>query len=130
MKRWTLVLMGALVVWTISGAPSTARAGEQSGYDADDTGRNVRDRGGDRPTAGTQSNKRDDVEITRDIRRAIVDDDTLSTNAHNVKVITIDGAVTLRGPVDTPQEKARVAAKARQVAGVKHVDNQIEVTKR
>ena len=110
--------------------PVTAVAGEGSGYDADNTGRNVRDRGGDRPTAGTQSNKRDDVEVTRDIRRAIVDDGTLSTNAHNVKIITIDGAVTLRGPVDSPQEKARVAAKAQQVPGVKHVDNQIEVTKR
>ena len=130
MTRWTLVLMGALVGWTLANGPVTAVAGEGSGYDADNTGRNVRDRGGDRPTAGTQSNKRDDVEVTRDIRRAIVDDGTLSTNAHNVKIITIDGAVTLRGPVDSPQEKARVAAKAQQVPGVKHVDNQIEVTKR
>jgi hyperosmotically inducible periplasmic protein len=136
MKRWTLVIAGSLVGWTITTGPWIATAAEsgsatqeRSGYDADNTGRNVRDRG-DRPTAGTQSNDQDDVALTRQVRRAIVDDGSLSTNAHNVKIITSDGVVTLRGPVDSAQEKASVVAKAEHVPGVRHVDNQLEVTRR
>ena len=136
MRRWTLLLVCSIAGWAAISAPPSAfatdsgRSGKDaSGYDADNTGRNVRDRG-DRPTAGTQSNDRGDVEVTRQVRRAIVDDDSLSTNAHNVKIITVDGVVTLRGPVNSPQEKASVAAKAQQVPGVKRVDNQIEVTQR
>ena len=56
-----------------------------------------------------------------------MDDDTLSTNAHNVKIITVDGVVTLRGPVKSAAEKAAVADKAHKTAGVVRVDNQIEV---
>ena len=132
MRRWTSIIACSIAAWAVVLGPQASGAADKgaSGYDADNTGRNVRDRGGDRPTAGTQSNARDDVELTREIRRAIVDDDSLSTNAHNVKIIAEDGVVTLRGPVDSPQEKATVAAKAQNVPGVKRVDNQIEVTKR
>ena len=52
----------------------------------------------------------------------------LSTNGQNVKIITSDGKVTLRGPVKSAKEKADIAAKATQIAGVKQVDNQLEVT--
>jgi osmotically-inducible protein OsmY len=51
----------------------------------------------------------------------------MSTNAHNVKIITQDGVVTLRGPVKTQEEKSRIEEIARSVAGVKSVDSQIEV---
>ena len=54
-------------------------------------------------------------------------DKSLSTNAHNVKIITTDGVVTLRGPVKSAAEKATIAAKAQQVAGVSRVDNQLEI---
>ena len=50
-------------------------------------------------------------------------------NAHNVKIVTKGGVVTLRGPVENASEKASVAAKAKKVAGVKRVDNQIEIEK-
>ena len=50
-------------------------------------------------------------------------------NAHNVKIITRDGVVTLRGPVENASEKTSVAAKAQKVAGVKRVDNQLEIEK-
>jgi hypothetical protein len=102
-------------------------------YDADNTGRNVRDRDetrGTKPTAGEQSNNPADLRLTQEIRKAIVADDSLSTNAHNVKVITIDGVVTLRGPVDSAAERSAVAAKAQKVAGVKRVDNQLEINER
>jgi hyperosmotically inducible periplasmic protein len=96
---------------------------------ADDTGRNVRDREENAKTADQQSNSKGDVEITRKIRHAIVEDKSLSTSAHNVKIVTIDGVVTLRGPVVSDEEKASVATKAKKVAGVSKVENQLEVAK-
>jgi hyperosmotically inducible protein len=96
-------------------------------YPADNTGKNVRDRNGGALTAGDQSTDKGDVAITQKIRQALVADKALSTNAQNVKVITKSGVVTLRGPVNTAKEKATVAAKAKQVAGVRHVNDQLEI---
>jgi hyperosmotically inducible periplasmic protein len=93
----------------------------------DNTGRNVRDRGGETKTPGDQSESEADRTITQNIRKALTADDSLSTNAKNVKIITNDGTVTLRGPVKSEKEKADIEAKAKQVAGVKNVDNQLEV---
>jgi osmotically-inducible protein OsmY len=104
-------------------AASPAFAGP---YDADNTGRNVRDRG-ETVTPTDQGGSAADRELTANIRKAIVDDDNLSTNAKNVKIVTRDGQVTLRGPVKSTAEKAAIEAKATQVAGVKRVDNQLEI---
>jgi hypothetical protein len=60
-------------------------------------------------------------------QRGVLAQDDLSTTAKNVKVITEDGVVTLRGPVNSAQEKSEVAQLARQVSGVKTVDNQLEI---
>lgn len=98
-----------------------------SQVDADDTGKNVRDRDGETLTPGDQSNKKEDVDMTAKIRKAVVADDSLSTTAQNVKIITIDGQVTLRGPVKSDEEKAKIAAKAEEIAGVGKVTNQLEV---
>lgn len=78
-------------------------------------------------TADQQKNNKSDLETTRRIRKAIVDDKSLSTYAHNVKIVTEDGQVTLTGPVNSPQEQAAVAGKAVQVAGPGKVINQTEV---
>src|SRR5262245_51474151 len=98
-------------------------------YPADNTGKNVRDRSGDTLTSGDQSEDKTDLNITQQVRKAIVADDSLSTNAHNVKIITTGGVVTLRGPVNNDTEKAKVVATAQKVAGVKHVDSQLEVAR-
>jgi hyperosmotically inducible protein len=95
--------------------------------EADNSGRNVRDRNEGTKTAGDQSENEADRTITQNIRKAITADDSLSTNAKNVKIITNDGTVTLRGPVKSEKEKADIEAKAKQVAGVKNVDNQLEI---
>ena len=95
--------------------------------DADNTGRNVRDRDDRMRTPTDQGGSASDRDITARIRREIVANDALSTNAHNVKIITTDGIVTLRGPVKTVQEKAAVAAAAQHAPGVKRVDNQLEI---
>jgi osmotically-inducible protein OsmY len=61
------------------------------------------------------------------VRQAVVDDKTLSTNAHNVKIVTNNGVVTLRGPVKSADEKKTIEAIATQVAGVTKVENLLEI---
>ena len=78
-------------------------------------------------TADQQMNDRSDRGITRQIRRSIVSDKSLSTYGHNVKIITQNGAVTLRGPVHSEEEKQAIAAKAAQVAGQDKVTNELTV---
>ena len=93
----------------------------------DNTKVNTRDRSKGAVTADQQKESTADREITRRIRRALMDDKTLSTYAHNVKVIAQDGQVTLKGPVRTEEEKKTVEAKATEVAGAGHVTNQISI---
>lgn len=93
----------------------------------DNTKMNKRDRSKDRMTADQQKNNKSDREITREIRRAVVKDKSLSTYAHNVKIITVNGAVTLKGPVRSDEEKSTVEAKAKEVAGDGKVTNELEV---
>jgi osmotically-inducible protein OsmY len=93
---------------------------------ADNTGVNERDGDKDTLTALDQSNDEVDREITQKIRKAVIDDDSLSFTAKNVKIITVDRKVTLRGPVKSAAERATIAAAARRVAGAR-VDNQLEV---
>lgn len=94
---------------------------------ADNTGTNVRDRDPAAITAMDQSEKEGDIKITQSIRKALVDDDTMSTNAQNIKVITIDSVVTLRGPVEDAKERDQIAAIASRTSGVTKVNNQLEV---
>jgi hyperosmotically inducible periplasmic protein len=96
----------------------------------DNTAVNQRDSGHETLTPMDQSNKPSDLKMTQEIRRAIVKDEALSTDAKNIKIITIDGAVTLRGPVKTDQEKADIAAKAAKLAGDSNVRNELEVAGR
>lgn len=78
-------------------------------------------------TAEQQSNTKSDYQITRQIRRAIVKDKSLSTRAHNVEIITKQGHVTLKGKVDSTDEKSKVEAAATTVAGTGNVDDQITI---
>jgi len=95
---------------------------------ADNSGRNERDRNDATKTAGDQAENEADRTISQNIRQAISADDSISTNGKNAKIITIDGTVTLRGPVKSEKEKTNIGAKAQQIAGVKSVDNQLEIT--
>ena len=94
----------------------------------DNTGRNVRDRGGATLTPGDQSETEADRTLTQRIRQAVVADDALSTTAKNVKIITVNGVVTLRGPVKTMAEKRTLEATAQQLAGAAKVDSQLELS--
>lgn len=110
--------------------PGDAAGATQQKKDADDTGRNVRDRQDGAVTPMQQSNAQADLDITQHVRRAVVKNDTLSTNAHNVKIVTQDGVVTLRGPVKSAQEKQAVVAAAQSAPGVKRVDDQLEIERK
>ena len=79
------------------------------------------------PTADQQKMNPSDRKITQDIRRSIHDDKTLSTYAHNIKIITQGGKVTLRGPVRSEEEKNNLAAKAASVVGQEKVTNELEI---
>jgi hyperosmotically inducible protein len=94
--------------------------------DADNTARNA-----DKPAADAtaQTESEADIKITADIRKAVVDDKALSTNAHNVKINTSNGVVTLQGPVKSDKEKSSIESKAKAVAGVSRVENLLEVEK-
>ena len=94
---------------------------------ADNSARNVRDKDGAAPTPMDQGENQADLAITQHVRRSVTDNDALSTNAHNVKIITQNGVVTLRGPVNTAAEKATIVAAARSAPGVARVDDQLEV---
>jgi osmotically-inducible protein OsmY len=95
--------------------------------DADNSGKNERDRSGETKTPLDQSNTPEDLKITQAIRQAIVKDDTLTMTAKNVKIITAGGMVTLRGPVKSAEEKAKIDKIAKGAAGETKVDNQLEV---
>lgn len=93
----------------------------------DNTAKNERDRSGETKTSGDQSNSPEDLKITTDIRRALMKDSSLSMTAKNIKIITESAQVTLRGPVNTAEEKTRIEQLAKSVAGNAKIDNQLEV---
>ena len=92
----------------------------------DNTKINERDRYNQTLTSGKQSNAKGDLKLSSQIRRTIVKSD-LSTLAKNIKIITINGEVTLRGPVQTEAEKEKIGNLASNVQGIKKLDNQLEV---
>jgi hyperosmotically inducible protein len=113
-----VALVGALLAPAFSAGAQTP---------PDNTAANKRDRAKDAATADQQKENASDREITQKIRQALMDDKSLSTYAHNVKVITQDGQVTLKGPVRSEEEKKTIEAKAIEVAGEGHVKNQISI---
>jgi hyperosmotically inducible protein len=80
-------------------------------------------------TADQQKDNTGDRDVTRKIRQSLIRDKTLSSYAHNVKVIAQDGQVTLKGPVRSDDERRIVEAKATEVAGVGHVTNEMSIAR-
>lgn len=94
---------------------------------ADNTAKNKVDRNHDTQTPMDQSNSSSDIKTTAEIRRGITSDDNMSVNAQNVKIITDNGKVTLRGPVESAAEKSAIGEIADRVATAANVENQLEV---
>lgn len=99
---------------------------EVNAVEADNAKKNERDRG-NTPTPMDQGNNQGDLEITQKIRQQLVDQPNFSVNAQNVKVITQSGSVTLRGPVETAEEKATIERIAKAQAGANKVVSELEV---
>ncbi len=114
------VLFGALIACALPAAPQERPA-------ADNTKVNKRDRSPGEQTADQGKNNSSDLDLMKQIRKAVVDDKSLSTSAHNVKIIAKNGKVTLKGPVTSEDEKKAVEQKATEVAGAGNVTNQITI---
>jgi hyperosmotically inducible protein len=112
------------------GCGTLALAQDNAGQTApatDNTKINQRDWNPNEPTADQQQNNRSDRDITQQVRQAIIADKTFSTYAHNVKVITQNGQVTLKGPVRSDDEKRAIEAKATAIAGDGKVTSELTV---
>lgn len=116
-----------LAFTSIAALSFAAVAAEKKKPDADNTGKNERDRSGETKTPGDQSNSPEDLKITQSIRQAVMKDDSLTMTAKNVKIITAGGLVTLRGPVSSAEEKMKIETLAKAAAGEGKVVNQLEV---
>lgn len=109
--------------WALASAQDT-----QSNSPApDNTKMNQRDRSADEPTVDQQKMNTSDRDVTKQIRQAIEKDKSISTYGHNVKIITQNGMVTLKGPVRSEEEKKAIEAKAAEVAGPDKVTDQLDV---
>jgi hyperosmotically inducible periplasmic protein len=124
-----------LILFSLFCLPAACSSGEDTATkdpatdkapDADNTAKNA-DVNTPTETPTAQSESGPDIEISAAIRKAVVDDKALSVNAHNVKIVTSSGVVTLRGPVKSDAEKQSIEAKAKKVAGVTSVNNLLEV---
>jgi osmotically-inducible protein OsmY len=93
----------------------------------DNSAQNVRDRGGNSMTPMDQSNKPEDIDLTQRVRKAVEADSGLSIDAKNVKIITVDGVVWLRGPVKSAEEKAAIDRDAHQIAGAHKVHDELQI---
>ncbi len=103
---------------------------DNSKVDADNSKVNRVEGTADAKTADDQSDGDSDVDLTQKIRRSLTEDDNLSVYAHNVKIITEDGRVILKGPVRSLDEKATVETRARKYAGNSHVQSELTVVPR
>lgn len=126
----TLLFSSAAAMAADSVAHSASSASATKGVvtkNADNTDLNTRDKSDDTLTPQKQTNSKSDIEVLAAVRSAIVDDKNLSVAAHNVKIVVAKGVVTLRGPVKSASEKARVEELTRKVAGVSNIDNQLDI---
>ncbi len=131
MKKLILPLIATcLMICSSQGQQATPSPSDPAATDtteADNTKRNSSEENKNTVTAEKQSNSKDDLALTQKIRQAVVKDGSLSMNGKNVKIIAQDGKVSLKGPVDSQQEKDTIASEAGEIAGKDKVDNQLEV---
>jgi hyperosmotically inducible periplasmic protein len=111
----------------LSASYMSAQAQNPTPIAPDNTGINVRDRDSAAMTAGEQSESKSDLKLTRQIRKAIMADKSLSMTAKNVKIVSSGGNVVLRGPVKSAEEKNAIGDKATAIAGADKVNNQLEI---
>ena len=132
MNKSLAVLAAVLVAYSAGASAQTHTTTETvrptSGTQADNSKSNKLDESNKETTAEDQSNAKGDIDVTKRIRRSLTSDKSLSTYAHNVKIVTVNGKVTLNGVVRSDEEKSTVEMKAAEVAGKGQVTNELKVT--
>ena len=126
-RAFSTIIRTALLASLIGGSLLVVAQDQTGQAPADNTKMNQGDQGANAVTADQQKMNRSDRDVTQQIRRSIEKDKSLSTYAHNVKVITQSGMVTLKGPVRSEDDKRAIEDKAAEVAGADKVTNEIEV---
>lgn len=121
-----ILAIGVLVAGGLGALRAQQDTGSQQ-VPSDNTKVNQRDRNSSEPTADQQKENATDRQLTQQIRRAIVKDKSLSTDAHNVKIITQNGAVTLKGAVKSEEEKQAIESKATEIAGSGKVTSELQI---
>jgi hyperosmotically inducible periplasmic protein len=121
-----LLVLGACLALGVS-MPARSKHQDPQQPAADNSKTNRRDQNSTTPTADQQKMNPADRDLTKKIRASINSDKSLSTYAHNIKIISQDGKVTLRGPVRSAEEKGAIEAKATEIAGGGNVTNLLEV---
>ena len=123
-----LALHTCMITCLLTGTWTVASAQNNSPQPApDNTKLNERDKDKSQPTADQQKDNRSDRDITQQIRQSVVNDKSLSAYAHNVKIISENGMVTLKGPVRSDDEKRAVEIKAAEIVGQAKVTSELEV---
>ena len=112
----------------LSQATTMAPPTDRGSLPADNSKSNKVDPSNSTATADTQKNGASDVRITQEIRKSLMADKSLSTYAHNVKVVTVNGRVTLNGVVRSELERTTIEAKAVSVVGQSSVVNDLKVS--
>jgi hyperosmotically inducible protein len=113
----------------VAGVLTTGGVGRGEEGAKDNSEINQRDQNQKEKTAEDQGSSEADIELTRKIRRSITGESSLSTYAQNIKIITLNGVVTLKGPVRSHKEKDKVIAMARDIAGAANIKNEIEIAR-
>jgi len=126
MKNLFLLTMFSLILVSCD-RPDKPNNQQPMKKDHDSTGVNVRHRDSMNKTLFDQSESKTDKMITQKIQQAIMSDDSLSTNAKNIQIITNEGVVTLHGPVASSQEKDVIAEKIKGIQGIVRIDNQLDI---
>jgi hyperosmotically inducible periplasmic protein len=122
-----MLMKRTLLVLACLNAVSLAAMAADDKMKPDNTAINERDRSRETQTSGDQSNSSADLKITQAIRQALMKDSELSTTAKNIKIVTNNGQVTLRGPVKDAREKAKIDQLAKSAAGDAKIDDQLDV---
>ena len=128
MKRKLQLILSASAASVLAFSALAEDTTKPKNKEPDNSARNERDRDARTKTPLDQGNSKADVTTTAEIRKEIVATKDMSVNAKNVKIITNTGKVTLRGPVNTDEEKRLIGEIANKIARAENVDNQLEVT--
>jgi len=121
------LMMGSHAIAQTTSPETASMSSSSDGVAADNTKSNKQDPSNRVATADKQKNDATDIELVKRIRQSVMADKDLSTYGHNVKIVAVDGTVTLNGVVRSADEKAQIGKKAAAIVGEGHVVDEMKV---